>query len=334
MEMADMAEYQVIKNKRMYYSKDYIKAEEKAFEKIGGSAFYTKKSLQRFLGLEGEFVIDISDMFAEQEKRFPYAIIKDFLRVYPKLSTPLKTRYRIEKNFILRSLENEQYLRVPIEKEIDLFTEYYEKGYNLGGETAIEDVKTAFTGSDNKSLKKLSQSMGISFNLTDPEVKNQLRWQAGRRIAGINDTTKRLIINALIGAYDNGSGYDGMKKELKTLFESWQVKKGGQVFTNKRAETIARTELGQSVSWARAESYRRRDVRRKSWLAEPKACPVCVLGVADGIIAFTTSFSNGFLTPLAHPNCRCALLPEVDIQDYLKGYTWHGEPGNAIHTQT
>jgi len=40
------------------------------------------------------------------------------------------------------------------------------------------------------------------------------------------------------------------------------------------------------------------------------------------------------LGPLAHPNCRCALLPEVKIEDYLQGYTWHGEAQNQVHTQT
>ncbi len=230
-------------------------------------------------------------------------------------------------------MNDEGYLVGASEADITLFNEYYLDGYEIGGKTALNDIKTAL-GKGGTDMKNLGKGVTTIFNLTDPVVKDKLKWDAGRRISRINETTRRLIINTLIGAYDKGEGYDGMKKELKNLFESWKVPKSGQWFTNKRAEMIARTELGQSVSWAREESYARRDVRHKSWLAEPKACPVCLLAVNDGKIPFQKTFSNAFLGPLAHPNCRCALLPEVEIQDYLQGYTWHGEAQNQVHTQT
>jgi len=316
----------------MYYSLDYVQRETEAFNKEGGSAFYTDE-VKTFLELEGKFVSAVSeDFFQSQANRFPYGIIRDFLQVYPKLDTTLKTRYRIEKEFLLRAMDNEGYLVGAKDAEIDLFYDYYQDGYDVGGKVALQDVKTAMK-KGSKESQRLGSQMGISFTLKDPMVRNKLKWEAGKRITRINETTRRLIVSSLIGAYDNGAGYEGMKKDLKKLFQSWKVPKSGQWFTNKRAEMISRTELGQAVSWAREESYARRDVKKKSWLAEPKACEVCTRAVGDGIIAFDQQFSNGFLGPLAHPNCRCALLPEVEIQDYLKGYAWHGEEGNASHSQ-
>jgi hypothetical protein len=314
----------------MYYSLPYIKSEETAFSKIGKTTLFGRKVIKKLLELEGEFILDISKILKKQTDRFPYGIIKDFLSVYPQLR---KARYRLEKEFLLRELNQEEYLITAQENEIDVFFEYYEEGYNLGGETSLNDIKNVLIANGG-NLAKLGNGVRTIFTLIDPVVRNKLKWEAGKRIVGINNTSRRLIINTILGAYDRGEGYDGIKKELKNLFSSWQAKPSGQKFTKKRAEVIARTELGQAVSWAREESYARRDVRRKSWLAEPNACPICVLAMNDGVISFSMTFSNGYLGPLAHPQCRCSLLPEVEIQDYLKGYTWHGEAQNAQHTQT
>jgi len=314
----------------MYYSLSYIEAEKKSFSKIGKSDLFSRKMVKKLLELEGEFVLSVSKILKKQTDKFPYGIIADFLSVYPQLQ---KARYRLEKEFLLRALNQEEYLTLAQENEIDVFYEYYQEGYDIGGETSLNDIK-ATLNSAGGSLAKLGSGINTVFHLTDPVVRNKLKWEAGKRIVGINNTTRRLIINNIISSYDSGLGYDGIKAGLKTLFASWQTKPAGQKFTKKRAEVIARTELGQAVSWAREESYARRDVRRKSWLAEPNACPVCVLAMNDGVIGFSQTFSNGFLGPIAHPNCKCSLLPEVEIQDYLKGYTWHGEAQNAQHTQT
>lgn len=314
----------------MYYSLSYIMAEEKSFSKIGKSSLFSKKAVRELLEIEGEFVLDISKILKKQTDKFPFGIIKDFLSVFPQLR---KARYRIEKDFLLRALGQEDYLTLAKEDEIGVFFEYYEKGYELGGKTGLNDIKDALIANGG-NLAKLGKGINTIFTLTDPNVRNKLKWEAGKKIVGINNTTRRLIINSIIGSYDKGLGYDGIRKDLKSLFESWQVKSSGQKFTQKRAEVIARTELGQAVSWAREEDYARRDVRRKSWLSEPNACDRCVIASNDGVIAFSMTFSNGFLSPIAHPNCKCTLLPEIEIQDYLKGYTWHGEAQNAQHTQT
>ena len=93
----------------MYYSLLYVEEEKEAFEKIGGSELYLKQYIKKLLDLEGEFTIAISDEFLQkQANRFPYGVIRDFLSVYPKLIA-VKTRYQIEKEFLLRELDNEKY---------------------------------------------------------------------------------------------------------------------------------------------------------------------------------------------------------------------------------
>jgi len=314
-----------------YYSSNYVEAEEKAFSKVGGSEFFSSKIVSEYLKLEGNFVRSIAnDFLSRQAKRFPWGIIKDFLEIYPPLLK--KGRYQIEKELLSRMMDDENFLDMPEDTDIDLMTQYYEEGYDIGGQTALQDIKNKFSKGNNNT-KALGEKIKTNFTLTDPNVRNKLKWEAGKRIVGINETTRRLIINELINAYDTGLGFDGMKKQLSALFESWRATGNNQEFTNKRAELIARTELSQSVSWAREESYARRDVRKKSWLAEPSACEKCVQAMGDGIISFDQLFSIGLLGPIAHPRCRCTLLPEVEVQDYLKGYTWHGEADNASHTQ-
>jgi hypothetical protein len=314
-----------------YYSSSYIEAEKKAFNKVGGSAFFSSKVVSSYLEIEGRFVKSIAnDFLSEQAKRFPWGIIKDFLQIYPPLLK--KSRYQIEKELLSKMMDDENFLNTPEETDIDLMTQYYEEGYNIGGQTALQDIKSKFS-KGNSSMKALSSNIKTNFTLTDPRVRSKLKWEGGKRIVGINETTRRLIINELINAYDSGLGAEGMKKQLSALFSSWRINNNSQEFTNKRAELIARTELSQSVSWAREESYAQRDVRKKSWLAEPTACERCTQAMGDGIISFSQLFSIGLLGPIAHPRCRCTLLPEVEVQDYLQGYTWHGEAENASHSQ-
>ena len=88
----------------MYYSTPYITSEENAFAKIGKTSVFNKKAVKKLLELEGEFILKIAKIFKKQADKFPYGIIRDFLEVFPQLR---KARYRIEKEFLLRALNQE-----------------------------------------------------------------------------------------------------------------------------------------------------------------------------------------------------------------------------------
>lgn len=88
-----------------------------------------------------------------------------------------------------------------------------------------------------------------------------------------------------------------------------------------RALTIANTSMASAMSVATRETYQEFDVARMRWLAlEP--CSTCSgnasLGaVIPGEAAFRNVEGAGITEPPAHPNCRCALAPVIDLGNGL-----------------
>lgn len=88
-----------------------------------------------------------------------------------------------------------------------------------------------------------------------------------------------------------------------------------------RALTIANTSMAAAMSVASRETYQEFGVPRMRWLAlEP--CSTCsgngaVGPIVPGEVAFRNVEGAGITEPPAHPNCRCALAPVIDLGDGL-----------------
>ncbi len=79
---------------------------------------------------------------------------------------------------------------------------------------------------------------------------------------------------------------------------------------------IARTEIQIAQNERRFEGWRQASDEgfvdtpsQKMWMTAPdeRVCPICA--ELDGeTIQWQDNFSNGSLSPIAHPNCRCAMV--------------------------
>jgi len=75
---------------------------------------------------------------------------------------------------------------------------------------------------------------------------------------------------------------------------------------------IARTETIGASNQGALQSYKQSGVvEKKEWLVSAGACEICLDIEAEGAIGLHESFSGGYDTPPAHPNCRCAILPVI-----------------------
>lgn len=137
-----------------------------------------------------------------------------------------------------------------------------------------------------------------------------------KKIKTPNKKEQKKMIKLLFFEFDIMNGGQGMIRALKQLFNQWN--KIYQNYTYNNADLIVNTLLAKITTKDSIDSYRKRKVKRKSWLANPDSCPICLLAAKDGVIDFEKKFSNGFFAPPAHSGCRCCLLPEVKIDDYLE----------------
>jgi len=90
-------------------------------------------------------------------------------------------------------------------------------------------------------------------------------------------------------------------------------------FSPARAETIARTEIGNADIQGNMEAYQEAidsgiEVKKR-WITGADECDDCAANADQGAIDFDELFQSGDDAPLAHPNCRCDILPVLAGED-------------------
>lgn len=106
----------------------------------------------------------------------------------------------------------------------------------------------------------------------------------------------------------------GLEQKLSYKQIAWEIRNTG-LFSRKRAELIAVTEIGNAYSQGTLQGARdiaaTGETVEKSWLPDSDPCPTCEANAAQGWIGVDESFSGGVSAPLQHPRCLCALLTRV-----------------------
>lgn len=116
-------------------------------------------------------------------------------------------------------------------------------------------------------------------------------------IQGLTDESIDRIGNTISGGLSKGDSVQTVGKAVREVVES-----------PARAQTIANTEYARAMTTASVETYEANQVAQVTWLAEDDACPECEAN-ADG-----SPYELGDAPqPPAHPNCRCALAPSIDL---------------------
>jgi len=142
--------------------------------------------------------------------------------------------------------------------------------------------------------------LGIAFRLDDPATRDYLR-AAGANIAGITETTRAAVVDALVAGQAEGEGIAELARRIRDL----------PAFGQARATLVSRTELGHSQMEASYASYVASGV-------------VIGLRVLDGDEDAPCAARNGTTLTieqaagaprLLHPQCTAAWAPLTDAAD-------------------
>lgn len=108
----------------------------------------------------------------------------------------------------------------------------------------------------------------------------------------------------------------GLKEETARTRARERADRYSESLKSKRATMIARTEIQIAQNEGRFEGWRQASEEgfvdaqsQKMWMTAPdeRVCPICA--ELDGeTIQWQDNFSNGSPSPIAHPNCRCAMV--------------------------
>ena len=135
-----------------------------------------------------------------------------------------------------------------------------------------------------------------------------MKWVGGELIQNpaaewqITEGTREMIRAQVVEAMQNGDSVQELAGRLKE----------SHAFSNTRARTIARTEtamadnMGNLIGWEETGL-----VAGKRWITaeDDKVSEICNTNGDMGVIGLHEHFAHGGMTPPAHPNCRCTVVP-------------------------
>ena len=159
-----------------------------------------------------------------------------------------------------------------------------------------------FTDITERRGRRAGELIGTKFELT-PEVVSNIDKKSMKFAEQVNETTKKKLRKELGEGIAAGEGVPELSDRVSGVFKERR---------KYEAERIARTEVNAASNGAELEAYKQSEViEKKEWLAEPDACEVC-LNLNGEVVELNKTFSEGFDTPPAHPNCRCTILPVIE----------------------
>jgi hypothetical protein len=142
-----------------------------------------------------------------------------------------------------------------------------------------------------------------------PGGLKRLLKRRGLDLEGLTNTLLNRIGTALANALTSGATDTVLGKALEII-----------VGDPERALTIANTSMASAMSVSTLETYKEFDLAKMRWLAlEP--CETCsgngALGPVNvGEAVFKNVQGDNITEPPAHPNCRCALAPVIDLDQF------------------
>lgn len=145
-------------------------------------------------------------------------------------------------------------------------------------------------------------SVGVSFNVTDPEVIEFLEEFAAEMVRNVNKGTKFYLRSMISTGFREGVSEDDL---VKTIMDGLFTEGD---FTENRVRSICRFEINQAQSRGWVKQMKEVGVKKKAWFTIGEdACEVCKANEAMGAVPIDSKpFDNVFgektgNTP-AHPN--------------------------------
>jgi len=180
----------------------------------------------------------------------------------------------------------------------------------------------------NMALDELARiGIGFDYTLVNTRAQEWAKRYAGELIAGINDTTKQAVQQAVERWYGNG-------EPLSALIDDLQP-----AFSKKRAKLIAQTETTRAAAEGNRHGYKESGVVTgmvwKTVNDGERVCPICqeldgkIVSIEGGRFydelpaEIRDKMKRTFEIPPSHPGCRCRISAQVltveDTQRQARG---------------
>lgn len=130
-----------------------------------------------------------------------------------------------------------------------------------------------------------------------PAALDWAKSHAATLVAQLDDSTRRMMLDAVAAAIENGDGAEALAARLHA----------SPAFSEDRARLIAATEIRNASSAGALHGFGIAGAWGKSWQVDGDPCPICIANAAAGAIPLGTAFPSGHQAPTAHPDCRCEL---------------------------
>jgi SPP1 gp7 family putative phage head morphogenesis protein len=183
------------------------------------------------------------------------------------------------------------------------------EGYLIGERSAravltvSDPVWDEWTPGDPDAARKILGDDGSGSGLQD------LLDDSDVRLTGIADDRMAAFARLLARAVAEGWSVDQLAEKLLAFRDdrNW-------------AYVTAQTELARAISAATVDQYEDHDIDQHEWLVageDPedrvRVCPICMANAAAGPVDVGAAFPSGDKHPPAHPRCRCAVMPVIDL---------------------
>ncbi len=165
-----------------------------------------------------------------------------------------------------------------IKAAIDLMTPEYRAFVERSGQEAI-----ALVGSD------------LVFDVGNPEVQDFLKTRLEFFSESVHGTNFNKLRAEIQAGLDEQQSIAEISERIDAVYDQTNV------------DRIARTEASAISNFGNNRAYKQAGVQFKEWVNFNPFDDPCLIG--GEIVPINDVFSNGLVTPPAHPNCVCSIVP-------------------------
>lgn len=239
------------------------------------------KSTQRLYNLWGKPLIALQEKYIK-------TIEKMLGRWYKEVLQTIKDNPEVKINDLM--VDQKQFINKAISNsDFDEMSEMMTKGFNIWAKQL------------NQAFKK-DIRVDATFNVDPMDALRYAKDNAGAKIKGIDDYSKKRVNDLVTQGIENGWWYNKLANEIKRDF----------AFSAYRARLIASQEIGQAYLSGKATQFERYTTRFnqrgwKKWVShkDDRTTEGCLHNDEAGWIPYDQLFPSGHMWPTRFPWCRC-----------------------------
>lgn len=239
------------------------------------------------------------------KQRLPYEkrIRRIFAKRFKLQSTAVQAELQREKYTVQESVSSLQALLLTL---LDVPDEEWTS--NIASTLADAIVKAGKT-----QFADMMPMPAASFTFDMAALSRELNQYAGKLIRGIDETTRKRVVEILTEGANQGLSYSQIASNLRREFRQFSTPSPQRHITD-RATLIAVTEIGNAYIRGQVDAAEQMIASgialEKSWLTvgDDRVSDGCRVNESESWIPFDQAFLSGHPHPLRFPGCRCSLL--------------------------